>query len=92
MVLVVGGSSLRWIGTAVGCRTDGSGGQAPALHFPSPPIWISSSAGVSVLHVKDSRLAGGFPIPGGFETRLYGEGGNLRVFSSVDRDCGWLPD
>ena len=44
-----------------------------------------------MLHVKGSRLAGGFPISGGFETRLYGEGGNLRVFSSVARDSGWLP-
>ncbi len=26
---------------------DPSGGQAPALHFPSPPLWIPACAGMT---------------------------------------------
>ena len=52
-----------------------------------PPLWIPapyrgtgvfSITRVSVLHLKGSHVAGDYPTPGGFETRLYG-----------DVDYGW---
>ena len=30
---------------------DPSGGQAPALHFPSPPLWIPAFAGMTIVGV-----------------------------------------
>ncbi len=38
MGALVGGTTIQWLGRRVGCRSAGSGGQAPALHFPSPPL------------------------------------------------------
>ncbi len=51
---------------------DPSGGQAPALHFPSPPLGVPSPnqvlghvfAGVSVSGVKKSDEAGNPPLAG----------------------------
>ncbi len=47
MGALVDGCSSQWLGTTVGCRSAWSGGQAPALHFPSLPLWIPAFAGMT---------------------------------------------
>ncbi len=75
---LVGGSSIQWLGTMVGCRSARSGGQAPALHFPSLPLWISALRSSSYLHFRTNRSCRMAPAHQGMKMRSLVGGSSLR--------------
>ncbi len=95
MHTLFGGTAIRWPGTRVGFRSAGSGGLVPALHFPSPPLWIPAFAGMtssalvttSCFHFRTNLSSRPGPAHQGMKTGVPVG----RAFCTVARGQGRLP-